>query len=163
MDKTVLNFKGIWKGMNIIAYRSIGNLKSEFSPYEFYDGEFVRIIDGHPQFIDRVEIVKQQLTMGRGVYFNGYIMFFEKTEGHKKFKKAFKKTKDEYEQFLNGIVCKHIFDYYNIPVVKFILSMYKNGIYSEIIVRQKLSIYIPQDAITEVFEEFEKETIKESA
>lgn len=163
MKKASLIFKGNWNGMDVIGYRVMGNLKTEFTPYEFHDVELVRMINGEPVYVNRYNIVKQQLTIGKGVFFKDYIMFFENTDGHKKFREAFMKTKAEYEEFLNGTVCKHINDYYNVSFIKFLLSMYKNKVYGDTMVKQKLSQYMSADGVEEVFSEFKKEAMKESA
>lgn len=158
MEKVSLTFKGTWNGVEVKGYRAIGELKKISGLYEHYNGaDIVKFIKGQPLIRKPEDIAIIHLKQGRGVIYKDYVMFIEGGEKQEEFHEKFMETKAQYEGFLDGKIEEYILDLYNVPVLKYILTMFKNKLFSEKIVREKLNNYILPQGIDIVFNEFVKE------
>lgn len=160
MKKVSLMFKSEWKelNVNVMGYRVIGELKDYPGLYKYSPGaDIVTLVKGKEPIIrTQEEVAVSHLNSGKGVIYKDFIMFLddEKNKELKKFDEEFKKAKVECEKFLDGKVSNYVADYYNFPVLKFLLTMFKTNMFSEIVVREKLSNYILPEGIDIVMAEF---------
>jgi hypothetical protein len=159
--KASLVFRGTWNGVKIRGYRAIEKLKDYPGLHKYSPGaDTVTFIEGkEPVIRTQEEIAVNHIKSKKGVIYKDYIMFLEDDECDelKKFEEEFYKVKSECEKFLDGKISEYVLDYYNFPVLRFILSMFKNNIFSVTTVREKLSNYILSGEIDVVMAEFIKE------
>lgn len=161
VTKTSLLFRGNWNGVNVRGFRAISNLKNYPDLHKYSPGaDLITLIKGKEPIIRTQEqVAVEHLKSRKGVIYRDYVMFIddEECEEFKKFETEFRNAKNECEKFLNGKISKYILDYYNFPILKFTLEMFKSNIYSVSKVRDKLSDYLLEEGIEFAISEFIKE------
>lgn len=161
MKKMSVIFKGVWNELPIIGYRVIGDIQNEFNFYEHKEATDIIIFDkdNNHKFKTQVEVSVNILNEGKGIIFKGYVLFLNNSNNAKKneFEKRYKEVKKEYEGFLNGMLCKYIYDYRNVPVIKFAIKMYQNKIFSEDKLLERLNLYVMGNGVNEILQEINVE------
>lgn len=164
MKKMSVIFKGVWNGVPVMGYRVIGDIQREFNFYEHKEATDVICFDKDNKhtFKTQTEIAVSILKEGKGVIYKDYVMFDVSNENPNKteFEKRYKEVKGEYERFLNGTLCKYIYDYRNVPVVKFAITMYQNKIFSEAKLLERLNLYVMENGVSEILKEINVELKK---
>lgn len=161
MKKMSVIFKGVWNDVPVIGYRVIGDIQKEFNFYEHKEAIDTICFDKDNKYTlkTQTEITVSILKEGKGIIYKDYVMFDVSNENPNriKFEKRYKEIKGQYERFLNGTLCKYIYDYRNVPVIKFAITMYQNKIFSEAKLLDRLNLYVMKEGINEIFQEIKNE------
>lgn len=148
--------KGIFLDMEVVYFNVIDNyFKREL--YEVYDleSDIVRFINGRPKLLKEKDVVKEILMKGEGVVYNNKVIFLcdcKNKEPYCNFLKKYKKKNEDYKAYNKTLYsnCKNV---YHFPIVKAIISLYKNGTIDKQECLERLKNYI--DVNNDVIKELE--------
>lgn len=104
---------------------------------------------GQYELIKEEDIAKERLLEGKGIFYNGYVVFYAgiRNEHMNRYRFEKKKKEVEYRDYLGGIIYENIQDLYFFPIVKSIIELYQNGVFEEDVARQKLEKYLPEGVV----------------
>lgn len=163
MKKISLKFMGIWNeaGIEIVGFRVIGNIRSQFQFEEYKPGaNIVRITNEKLITMTYQEYFKEKLVEGKGLIYQDYFIFAKETIGiskdYEKFINEYELIKQQYKSYLDGALYDSLYDLYNFGFIKSLIFRTEIGSMSIETLRKKLSQYCVEGTIENIISKIKK-------
>ncbi len=163
MKKIGLKFTGVWNevGIEIVGFRVIGNIKSQFQFEEYKPGaDIVQITNKRLITMTYQEYFKKGLNEGKGLIYQDYFIFAKETIGtskeYEKFINEYESIKHQYKNYLDGALYDSLYDLYNFGFIKSLILRTEIGSMSIETLRKKISQYCVEGTIENIISKIKK-------